>query len=700
MKSGLLKVYAKNQDATVFNYLSLVIIFGCLKVYLNPAVFTSHALIVGVFLMVILCVGAILNVRMVYARILSPHHPVRSADCPRLAVNIAFSRAVYIVPWLVFLFYPPVATDALLYHTLGYIFVVFAVMAYIPASAAYFPLFLVDVAIPIVFAAVMALMNFKAPYSLYILGGLLLLASYAFVHGLKLSRSIREMEESRMAYRQMAQEAEKANRGKSDFLAMMSHEIRTPMTGIMGMVDFLRETNISDEQRSCLETISQCSKTLLNTLNDVLDMTRVESGNPLITYKNFDYHNLLEQTVRILQPTADKKKIDLRIRIEKNVPQMVHADPHRLQQVLTNLLNNALKFTSDGFVELHASYWGNNLRVEVMDTGIGIAPDKMVNLFKKFSQLDNSIHRKYGGSGLGLSITKRLVELMNGKIGVRANQNGRGSSFWFEVPYLSPVSEAGDVPAYSQSAVLPMNVLLVEDNNINQMIIGRLLEKKGHKVVTLSDANTIMDVVAAGSYDIILMDCTLPGKSGIEAATEIRASGSLVPIIALTANGIKEHIEKCHEAGMNEHVLKPFSPDEFFTLLAKYGHPDPSADIEKPAEVTVPKAVPPSLHPRLQMIVEEFGLDYMKTFVRASADDILRLCDVLLSDQAVHHYGAVHDIKSLSSGIGLDATAAVAAQAEAMLFDKARTPLAEIEEMRKTAAATARTEAEAIKSSI
>ena len=468
---------------------------------------------------------------------------------------------------------------------------------------------------------------------------------------------------------------------KSRFLALMSHEIRTPMTGILGMIEFMKDEGLSRAQHlEFINTISDCSKTLLNTLNDVLDMSKLEEGKLEISNVNFDLYTVLNNCKGLLTRMAQNKGITLSVEIEDGVPRDMHGDPHRLQQIVLNLMNNAIKFTAKGGVTAHCAFKGGEkpmIRVEVRDTGIGISEKNMKKLFKGFSQADSSIARKFGGTGLGLSIAKDLLLLMGGSVGV-TSKLGEGSVFWFELPYIPPAAqdaaeeEAADAP--------PMNVLLAEDNKVNQQVALRLLTNKGHRVSVADDGGTVVTMAQEQDFDMILMDMNMPVKSGIDATREIRALGGkykTLPIIALTANVVDEYVKKCIAAGMNAHVAKPFSTKELYGVMARFApeksaNPPPAAD-KPPAPATMDTSGnisgPPDemLNENLREIRRQLGPAYLNELIGNSLRESARLLKA--GQDAPDHAAlgnAMHDLKNVSGLIGLVETSRLAAVVEAL----------------------------------
>jgi signal transduction histidine kinase/CheY-like chemotaxis protein len=393
---------------------------------------------------------------------------------------------------------------------------------------------------------------------------------------------ITEEVEARAALGEARERAESAMRARQEFLANMSHELRTPLTSVIGFAGLLADTPLTAEQRSRLDRVQDAGAALMSTLNDVLDLSKLEAGGVHLAPRPFDLRAMLSQAAGIVEVQASAKGLDLTLAVDAACPDWVEGDPERLRQVLLNLLGNAVKFTNEGEVALSVTRRESanpalaRLELAVSDTGVGVPEAMLSKVFDRFAQAGPDVSRRFGGTGLGLTITRQLVEMMGGEIGVDSIA-GLGARFWcvIDLPIVHAVETPIDV--IELAPVEGLRLLVADDNEANRELIGAIVRAAGHEVEVARNGVEAIEAVLAGDYDLVLMDVQMPVMDGLAAARAIRAldrAASQVPIIALTANVLADQVAFYRAQGMDDHVGKPINPRELLTKIAQWGDRD------------------------------------------------------------------------------------------------------------------------------
>ncbi len=480
------------------------------------------------------------------------------------------------------------------------------------------------------------------------------------------------------------EQAERATNVKSSFMAMMSHEIRTPINGVLGTLSLLCEMPLGAEAKQLAETSYNSADALLTIVNDMLDFSKIEAGRLNLEAVEFDLLELINGSIALLQPNAERKRIGLNLILDDKLPRHVNSDPTRIKQVLLNLISNAVKFTDKGAVTVkisnllaQTSTAGTDciVRFEVADTGIGMSHDGMTRIFTEFHQLDPSIARRYGGTGLGLAICKRLVQMMHGEIDVESRL-GEGSKFSFVLPLqvVNATQSKQSELAKPVSASQARDILVVEDNATNQLVLTKMLERAGHRCAIAENGEIAVRMVQDKAYDLVFMDVSMPVMDGLTATRQIRALGgshAMLPIIAMTAQSMQGDRERCLASGMNDYLGKPVRREALLKMLQHWLKQDTQQEAAQDAEAPSPDAKDTVNWQVLEQMAEDVGPETIERLLAVFEQDMVQRLGSFKN--AIRHENwelmqrEAHTLKSSSASCGLASFSATMAAIESAL---------------------------------
>ncbi|WP_310091591.1 ATP-binding protein [Pseudoxanthomonas sacheonensis] len=484
------------------------------------------------------------------------------------------------------------------------------------------------------------------------------------------------------------EEAHRANEAKSRFLANMSHEFRTPLNGLSGMSELLATTQLDSEQRECLHTIQASTRSMLALVEDVLDISAIEAGKLKLDVVEFSPQELIDNIGMILLPQARGKQLNYETRIDPDVPAKLRGDIRHLRQVLLNLAGNAVKFTNAGSVKLEVKRVPShddkiNLRFIVTDTGIGIPASVRAKLFEAFEQADVSLSRRYGGTGLGTTIAKGLTEAMGGSIGFESAEH-RGSSFWVELPFeavqtvKTPVvpawieeqeqHSAENIIAFSdpflrhRARVRSLQILVADDHEANRMVVQRLLQKAGHRVVCVNGGEEVLDALEIADYDTVIVDLHMPGISGLDLLKQLRimeaGGGPRTPVLVLSADVTPDAISRCEQAGARAFLAKPIVATRLLDVLAEIaqnGRVTAPVQIDRPQLPVSDDVLDPSVLNELSVL--GMGDAFEREFIQQCLNDaegcLGAMAHAMESGDGAHLREHAHALKGVASNLGL-----------------------------------------------
>ena len=492
-------------------------------------------------------------------------------------------------------------------------------------------------------------------------------------------------------------EAHRANEAKSRFLANMSHEFRTPLNGLSGMSELLATTQLDSEQRECLSTIQASTRSMLALVEDVLDISAIEAGKLKLDVVDFAPRELIENIGMILLPQARAKKLDYSVHIASDVPDRLRGDIRHMRQVLLNLAGNAVKFTDEGAVRLEVRKLAGaaekvSLRFTVTDTGIGIPQNVQARLFEAFEQADVSLSRRYGGTGLGTTIAKGLAEAMGGTIGFESTER-QGSSFWVDIPFEAADAEVAPVvPAWIEdqvpqgaeniiafsdpflrhrARVRSMQILVADDHEANRMVVQRLLQKAGHRVVCVNGGEEVLDALEIADYDTVIVDLHMPGISGLDLLKQLRimeaGGGPRTPVLVLSADVTPDAISRCEQAGARAFLAKPIVATRLLDVLAEIatnGRVTAQATVIRPEPAVADEIFDPSVLNELGALGmgEAFEREFIVQCLNDADGCLGAMAHAMEQGEGGHMREHAHALKGVASNLGLVKLSAAAGE--------------------------------------